>query len=73
MENNLNFKCNCGFSLWKTIAKKKLSETEIREILTNGSTSGPVYGFKSSKGKQKAFNARLYVDKAEKTVKFDFS
>lgn len=70
MENNLSISCTCGFTLWKTIAKKQLSETEIKEILGNGSTSGPVYGFKSKKGKD--FHARLYVDKKEKNVTFDF-
>lgn len=70
-ENDTFIKCNCGFTLWKTMAKKKLSETEIKEIITNGSTSGPIYGFKSKKGK--SFNARVYVDKSEKSVKFDFS
>lgn len=70
-ENEMFIKCSCGFTLWKTMAKKRLSDTEIREIITNGSTSGPVFGFKSKKGK--SFSSRLYVDKAEKNVKFDFS
>lgn len=69
-ENNLSVSCSCGFALWKKVAGKQLSETEIKEILTNGSTSGPVFGFKSKKGK--AFHARLYVDKKEKNVSFDF-
>lgn len=69
-ENNLSVSCSCGFALWKKIAGKQLSETEIKEILTNGSTSGPVFGFKSKKGK--SFHARLYVDKKEKNVSFDF-
>lgn len=70
IEDNRKITCNCGFSLWKTIAGKNLSETEIKEILGNGSTSGPVYGFKSKKGN--TFHAKLYVDKKDKKVAFDF-
>lgn len=62
--------CACGFRLYREMAGKKLPESTVQEILSSGSTSGPVYGFKSKK--KKPFSARLYVDKKEKQVKFSF-
>lgn len=62
--------CSCGFHLYRNMSGKKLPESTIHELLSSGSTSGPVYGFKSKKGKN--FSARLYVDKKEKLVKFFF-
>ncbi|MCC9082469.1 hypothetical protein LOS20_14360 [Enterococcus faecium] len=36
----------CDFKLWTTIAKKKLTATQLKEIIQNGRTSQPVKGLK---------------------------
>ena len=69
-EDNRKISCSCGFTLWKIMASKELSETEIKEILGNGSTSGPVFGLKSKKGN--TFHARIFVNQKEKKTEFDF-
>ena len=40
----------CDFKLWTTIAKKKLTATQLKEIIQNSRTSQPVKGLKGQKG-----------------------
>ena len=61
-------RCNCGFVVWRTIAGKKLSESQIKKLITSGSTE-KISGFKSKAGKD--FSAKIVL-KDGKTA-FDFS
>lgn len=61
---------NCGFIIWRTVAKKKVPKTEIKHMLEHGHTSQKLDGFKSKAGKE--FSCWLYIDATYK-VKFDFS
>lgn len=72
LENNISIHCMCGLSIPKVIAKKKLSDENLQELIGNGSTSGTVYGFYSDK-KKKRFNARLVINRTSRKVEFDFS
>jgi DNA topoisomerase-3 len=58
----------CPFTIWKVVAKKKLTEKQVTALLTRGQTSR-LKGFKSKAGK--AFAARLKLDDAF-NVAFDF-
>ena len=58
----------CGFTIWKTIAGKRLTKTEVKCLIEQGVTN-TVDGFKSKAGKP--FSARLRLDQAGK-VGFDF-
>ena len=53
------FKNDCNFSIWKSIAGKKLTKTNIKQLLENGITT-EIKGFKSKSGKQ--FNAKLQIN-----------
>lgn len=53
------FKNGCKFSIWKSIAGKKLTKTNIKQLLENGITT-EIKGFKSKSGKQ--FNAKLQIN-----------
>lgn len=62
-------KCNneaCGFTVWRSIAKKELSDTQITSLLMDGKT-GIIKGFVSSKT-GKTFEATLKFDADYKTV-----
>lgn len=63
---------SCRFSIGK-IAGKEISETQVKELLSNGRT-GTIRGFKSKNGKK--FDARIALNKDEKGkvigLKFDF-
>ncbi|MGN1147035.1 MAG: topoisomerase C-terminal repeat-containing protein [Lachnospiraceae bacterium] len=62
---------SCSFAIGK-IAEKDLSESQVRELLTQGRTS-TIRGFKSKSGKR--FDACLMMEKDEKglaNIKFDF-
>ena len=64
-----NYKKNsCGFTISKFILGKKLTETTIKKLLTNGKTS-PLKGFKKG---DKTFSATLVWDEKEKKVSFEF-
>lgn len=63
-------KNNCGFLIWKTIAKKRLNKQIAKELLADGRTSEQVEGFTSKAGKP--FSAFLKVDKTNKRVVMDF-
>jgi DNA topoisomerase-3 len=58
----------CSFTIWKVVAKKRLTEKQVRALLTRGRT-GRLKGFKSKAGT--SFAARLKLDDALK-VTFDF-
>ena len=58
----------CPFTIWKVVAKKKLTEKQVAALLTRGHTS-KLKGFKSKTGK--SFAARLKLDDTFK-VAFDF-
>ena len=63
IESSKSFYCSgykdgCKFSIWKTVAGKKLSKTNIKQLLENGITT-EIKGFKSKSGKQ--FNAKLQI------------
>ncbi|HAQ0616596.1 TPA: type IA DNA topoisomerase, partial [Enterococcus faecium] len=59
----------CDFKLWVTIAKKKLTATQLKEIIQNGRTSQPVRGLKGQKG---SFEATIVL-KEDFTTGFEFS
>ena len=54
----------CGFTVWRTVAGKKLGDTAMRHLLTKGQT-GIVRGFKSKSGKE--FDAAVSIDKDGRT------
>lgn len=57
-------KCdNCNIVIFREIAHKKLSETNIKQLLLKGET-GIIKGFKSKKGT--SFDAKLKLDSANK-------
>ena len=59
----------CGFKVSREIAGKKIPESAINAICEKGS-SPLIKGFKSKSGK--SFEARLRVDKEQKTLTFAF-
>lgn len=61
--------CECGFKLNKEICSKKLSESNITDLLSKGKTS-LIKGFKKKDGNQ--FDAKLEIDKDKKGVKFAY-
>jgi DNA topoisomerase-3 len=66
-------KCNnehCGLTVFRTIAKKDLTDAQLTDLMTNGKT-GVIKGFTSSKT-GKPFPAAVAFDADYKTV-FEFS
>lgn len=63
-----NWKNGCKFTVWKKIAGKKLTESQVKALIQKGMT-GEIKGFKSKSGKE--FNAYLVLDE-NKNVKFSF-
>ena len=61
-------RCACGFSLWKTVAKKNLTDKQVETLLTAGSVA--VKGLKSAAGK--SFDATLVLDAQAGKVSFSF-
>lgn len=59
----------CGLTVWRSIAKKELSDTQLTQLLMNGKT-GEINGFVSSKT-GKTFPAVVAFDVEYKTV-FEF-
>lgn len=59
----------CGFKLWRTVAKKTLSESEIKLLLEQGKTD-KLGGFVSSKGK--SFEAALELVRESDRWKVNF-
>lgn len=62
-------KDNCGFVLWRTVAKKKLAKGELKSLVEDGKSTEKLDGFKSKKGS--TFSCWLYLDDEAK-VAFDF-
>lgn len=58
----------CGFTIWKIVAKKKLSESQVKTLM-NTKRTGLIKGFKSKAGKP--FEAYLSLNKEGK-VEFEF-
>ena len=71
VETDKSFVCrnNCGFIMWRNIAKKKVTKEEFKAILDTGKSSKKLEGFKSKAGKE--FSCWLYLDDDAKIV-FDF-
>ena len=62
------WKEGCGFTIWKFVAKKKLTDAQIKKLMTHKKTD-LIKGFKSKAGKP--FNAFLAMNKEGK-VEFEF-
>lgn len=58
----------CKFAIWKTVAGKRVSEAQAKQLLSKGRTQ-KLKGFKSKSGKP--FSAALALD-GERGVKLDF-
>ncbi len=73
MENARAYGCNrfregCRLTIWKVVADKKLTENQVKALLTRGRTDW-LKGFTSKAGKK--FEARLKLGEDFKVV-FDF-
>lgn len=67
VEYNKSYSCenkDCDFSIWKVVAKKNLSVTQFKKLLTKGSTD-KLKGFESKAGKK--FDAYLILNDKNKT------
>jgi DNA topoisomerase-3 len=62
------WKEGCGFTIWKYVAKKKLTDAQVKKLMTHKKTD-LIKGFKSKAGKP--FNAFLLMNKEGK-VEFEF-
>ena len=62
------WKDGCGFTIWKIVAKKKLSESQVKKLMSDKKTD-LIKGFKSKAGKP--FEAYLTMNKEGK-VEFEF-
>ncbi len=62
------WKEGCQFTIWKVVAKKKLSESQVKKLMTDKKTD-LIKGFKSKAGKP--FEAYLTMNKEGK-VEFEF-
>lgn len=73
MESNSSMvKCKargCGFTVWRSVNKKAITEQEIKQLISEGKTD-VIQDFISSKGSK--FPAKLMVNKDEKRVCFNF-
>lgn len=63
-------KDGCGFTVWKTILGKNITQAQIKKLLTTGKTD-IIKGFTSKAGK--SFDARLVIEKGSTQPKFEFS
>jgi DNA topoisomerase-3 len=68
-EKGIGCSKECGFVLWRTVAGKKLTDTQLTTLAAKGITS-EIKGFTSKAGKELA--AKLKLD-AELKVTFDFA
>ncbi|MCG8471048.1 MAG: DNA topoisomerase 3 [Desulfobacterales bacterium] len=66
-----NYRCACGFAIWKKMAGKTLSPGMAAHLLRN-KKAGPYQGFKSKKGKR--FSAGILLEETDGKwqVHFDF-
>ena len=60
---------DCGLTVWRTIARKELTDAQLADLMTKGKTS-VIKGFTKSNGE--TFEAAFTLDKEYKTV-FDFA
>ena len=60
----------CGFSMWKKVAGKRLTDKQISDLLATGRTS-KISGFRSKAGK--TFSARLVLKGTDVAFEFDGS
>lgn len=63
------WKEGCTFSVWKTMSSRKITEANVKKLMTKGKTD-EIKGFKSKGGKQ--FSAKLILGKEGK-VEFEFN
>jgi DNA topoisomerase III len=63
-------KCECGFQLWRLVANKFITESNLKTILSGGTTN-MINAFKGSKPGAKQFSAKLKLDDEFK-IKFIF-
>lgn len=63
------YKDGCKFSIWKTIAGKKINETIAKSLVSKGYT-GKLSGFTSKTGK--SFQAKLTLNKTTRQIEFKF-
>lgn len=61
------YRNGCKFSINKEIAKKKLTEKQLTDLITKGST-GIIKGFTSKVGKK--FDAKLVISEGKISFKF---
>ncbi|WP_304948030.1 topoisomerase C-terminal repeat-containing protein, partial [uncultured Alistipes sp.] len=59
----------CGLTVWRTVARKELTDAQLTDLVTKGRTS-VIKGFTKSSGE--TFEAAVILDKEYKTV-FDFA
>lgn len=60
----------CKFVVWKEICGKKLSESQLTEMVTQMRTAKPVSGMTSKAGKK--FDATLTYNKESQRIEFEF-
>lgn len=60
----------CGLTIYKRVAKKRLTKAVIRELIERGESADQLHGFKSKAGRE--FSARLRVNKKERKVEMLF-
>ncbi|MCH8512085.1 MAG: topoisomerase C-terminal repeat-containing protein [Kiritimatiellae bacterium] len=63
-----NWQQGCSFVIWKTIAKKNITQAIVKELLEQGITA-PITDFTSKAGKP--FTARLKVEKGKVAMDFN--
>ena len=63
-------KDGCGFTIWKNITKKRITQAEAKSLCSTGKSTSKLDGFVSKKGSN--FSCWLYV-KADGSIGFDFS
>lgn len=74
IENSKAYGCsnwkekNCNFTIWKTISGKKISESNVKELLDKGITK-TITGFKNKQ--EKTFSAKLKLNESNK-IEFVF-
>lgn len=69
VENQRTVKCDCGFTLWKLICGKQLTDKQVHSLILDGKCD-EIKGFTSKAGKK--FNAKLKLDKETGKIEFDF-
>lgn len=68
-ETEKSYRCECGFTIWKTISNRVLEEQDI-EQLCNEKETDVLDGFVSKKGKE--FSCKLVVNRRKKAVVMEF-